>query len=124
MMIACGQIDFSISRVMWYGVWSCKIASRLKDTSFEMTKLWFDYLNLLLRSHVEPSSANTLRRNYSHISQSFFSFSSTKVSTWLEISHCVHINVKQVLGRVIHIGVDAILVSAVLAGIKRSTGIQ
>jgi len=29
-----------------------------------------------------------------------------------------------VLGRVIHIGVDAILVSAVLAGIKRSTGLQ
>jgi hypothetical protein len=30
----------------------------------------------------------------------------------------------QVLGRVIHIGVDAILVSTVLAGIKRSTGLQ
>jgi hypothetical protein len=88
-MIACGQIDFSISRIMWNGVWSCKIASPFKDTSIEMTKL-----DLLLPSHVEPSSANTLRRNHSHISQSFFSFSSTKVSTWLEISHCVHINVK------------------------------
>lgn len=30
----------------------------------------------------------------------------------------------QVLGRVIHLGVDAILVSTVLAGIKRSTGLQ
>jgi hypothetical protein len=56
--------------------------------------------------------------------QSSFSFSSTKLSTWLEFSHYTHINVQQVLGRVIHISVDAILVSAVLAGIKRSTGIQ
>lgn len=30
----------------------------------------------------------------------------------------------QVLSRVIHYGVDAILISAVLAGIKRSTGLQ
>lgn len=42
----------------------------------------------------------------------------------LKLSPCTHTKVQQVLGRVIHIGVDAILVSAVLAGIKRSTGLQ
>jgi len=37
---------------------------------------------------------------------------------------CPTAYLRQVLGRVIHLGVDAILVSTVLAGIKRSTGLQ
>jgi hypothetical protein len=56
--------------------------------------------------------------------QPFFIFSPTNLSTWFEQSLQTHNNVQQVLGRVIHIGVDAILISAVLAGIKRSTGLQ
>src|SRR5271169_6172238 len=78
------------------------------------------------RLHSKPTNNTNKQHQQTTLTtlQPFSSSSSSKPSTWYPSTITRRANPSQVLGRVIHISVDAILVSAVLAGIKRSTGLQ
>jgi Fungal protein of unknown function (DUF1748) len=85
-----------------------------------MTKLPFDISQVTCCAFARPNNSYVSNNIRHHSPFSYLQIYQHGKNPLIAIDA----NTAQVLGRVIHIGVDVILVSAVLAGIKRSTGLQ